>query len=99
MGQRACKIIFAIFALFLLFLSCNPVEFKDSDSVEYFEKAAQSEPVLKNSERILVWILPEETLFKIELDEVKPILMEEPYFSVRLVSLIYPVGILAPPSF
>lgn len=100
MEQRSCKIIFTLFALMLLFLSWDSVDFKKLNSMEQLEKASQSETVLKNNEpRLLVWILPEETLLKTEYREEKPILQREDFFLIRLFSLIYPVGILAPPSF
>lgn len=98
MGWRACKILFALFAVFLLFLSCESVNLKQCDSVEHFEKASQNDSFLKNNDSILIWILPEETLFKVELNEDSVAFKEGDFFFVAWTYLFYPVGILAPPS-
>ena len=99
MKQQTCKIIFTVFALLMLFLSCNQIQFKGMDSTEHFENVSQNESYFKSgSERIFVFILPNKPLFGLTVYEEKSCSSIEKTELIRMISKMIPVGILAPPS-
>ena len=85
MKQQTCKIIFTVFALFVLFLSCDHFCLNEMSSSEQFENVSQNESFFEGKfERTFVY--KEVLCQNIEHTEI-----------IALNEKMIPVGILAPP--
>ena len=98
MKQQTCKIIFTVFALFVLFLSCDHFCLNEMSSSEQFENVSQNESFFEGKfERTFVLTIFDESL----LNEIT--YKEESYQNIEHTGIIVlnekmiPVGILAPP--